>query len=307
MTTVLPSTFFFPDHLRSIRAFLDECTRLGWTGSVRASRIADRETLAEGVLVSCEEFCLPLTILCGEASLIGKKTSDLLILPVVAGNEGCWSFPCHLQQRARDIVLNLGLLPPERILSPVFFYTDDLALTGSGYAELGSMLDIPSAVCAQAGLSLGSSAPASSSGAESVPASGALRIAVAGNAPVCAASLLGGAVLAAFRKAGAEAFAAEATGFRLDSGSRDSAHFSFDAHARECVSRSFADPSVDGVVFLQPFLCGSGSGTAQDIARLKTPKPFLPLILDQGSSAGGLETRIEAFLDMVRARKGGSR
>ena len=63
---------------------------------------------------------------------------------------------------------------------------------------------------------------------------------------------------------------------------------------------------VDGIVNLAVFGCGPDSMMISFVQhRAKEVKiPFLPLSLDEHSSEGALLTRLEAFLDMVKRRKG---
>ena len=63
---------------------------------------------------------------------------------------------------------------------------------------------------------------------------------------------------------------------------------------------------VDGIISLNAFGCGPDSvmiDLVQNYAR-KFGKPFLQLVLDEHTSDTGLLTRLEAFLDTIRPRKG---
>ena len=63
---------------------------------------------------------------------------------------------------------------------------------------------------------------------------------------------------------------------------------------------------IEGMIFLSSFGCGPDS-FSKDLVdrRVKTtdPVPYLSLVLDEHTSSAGLQTRLEAFLDMVRWRR----
>jgi len=66
---------------------------------------------------------------------------------------------------------------------------------------------------------------------------------------------------------------------------------------------------TDGVIFLISFACGPDSMIQELVMRdmKKRRIPFLELTLDEHSGEGGLVTRIEAFVDMVRRSKYGEK
>ncbi len=56
---------------------------------------------------------------------------------------------------------------------------------------------------------------------------------------------------------------------------------------------------IDGIIFLSSFPCGPDSLTNELIMR-KINKPYLNLIIDDISFSGGIETRVESFIDIVK-------
>ena len=67
----------------------------------------------------------------------------------------------------------------------------------------------------------------------------------------------------------------------------------------------YLETGVDGIIIVAAFGCGPDSmmlGMVQHRTK-EFEIPLLPLSLDEHSSEGGLLTRLEAFLDMVRRRK----
>lgn len=55
---------------------------------------------------------------------------------------------------------------------------------------------------------------------------------------------------------------------------------------------------VDGIIFITSFPCGLDSLTNELIMR-KLDKPYINLIIDDVESSGGIETRIESFVDII--------
>ena len=82
------------------------------------------------------------------------------------------------------------------------------------------------------------------------------------------------------------------------------AHWSFEA---EIVGAGeyYLESGVDGIISVAVFACGPDS-MMLDMVRHSAGNigtPFLQLSLDEHTSAGGLITRLEAFIDMVRRKK----
>ncbi|MDD2203689.1 MAG: acyl-CoA dehydratase activase-related protein [Bacilli bacterium] len=58
---------------------------------------------------------------------------------------------------------------------------------------------------------------------------------------------------------------------------------------------------VDGIIMITSFPCGPDS-LANEMCLRKIDKPIINLIIDELSSEVGLETRIESFIDIIKAR-----
>lgn len=69
---------------------------------------------------------------------------------------------------------------------------------------------------------------------------------------------------------------------------------------------SFLKPgTVDGLIYLLSFSCGPDSLLKEliDGKAKSSPIPYMSLVLDEHSGTGGMQTRVEAFVDMVRRRR----
>lgn len=65
------------------------------------------------------------------------------------------------------------------------------------------------------------------------------------------------------------------------------------------------DPAVDGIIHVTAFGCGPDSmlGKLLDLDSAKFGKPFMTVRVDEHSGEGHLQTRVEAFVDMIRRKK----
>lgn len=73
-------------------------------------------------------------------------------------------------------------------------------------------------------------------------------------------------------------------------------------YALELISRN----NIDGIIYLMTFGCGIDSFVCDLVERRirrKTSIPFIVLTLDEHSGEAGVNTRIEAFIDMIRFKK----
>lgn len=57
---------------------------------------------------------------------------------------------------------------------------------------------------------------------------------------------------------------------------------------------------VDGIIFLSSFPCGLDS-LVNELVMRKLDKPYINLVIDDVESSGGIETRIESFVDIINS------
>ena len=81
----------------------------------------------------------------------------------------------------------------------------------------------------------------------------------------------------------------------------------FWSHGKRILGAGYSyvvDESIDGVIYLSCFGCGTDSMTQDMLARKarEMRKPYMVLTLDEHSGEAGLVTRLEAFLDMIVRR-----
>ena len=81
--------------------------------------------------------------------------------------------------------------------------------------------------------------------------------------------------------------------------------WSYEREILGAVSHLMARTDVDGIVFLTSFACGTFPVTSEIIereVRRGTNKPVLYLMVDELTGEAGVQTRLESFCDLLRAR-----
>ena len=135
-----------------------------------------------------------------------------------------------------------------------------------------------------------------------------LRIAVIGHPYVLYDDYVSHRLISWLQKAGARVFTPEMVSQQALSAAAEklvgAPHWSFED---EIIGAGgyYLEAKVDGVINVSVFGCGPDSmmvAFVQHRAR-KLEIPFLPLSLDEHSTEGGLLTRLEAFLDMVKRKE----
>ena len=73
-------------------------------------------------------------------------------------------------------------------------------------------------------------------------------------------------------------------------------------YSRESISSiSKCIDKIDGIIFLSVFPCGFDS-LVNELVMRKIDKPYINLIIDDIESGGGIETRLESFVDIINSK-----
>jgi predicted nucleotide-binding protein (sugar kinase/HSP70/actin superfamily) len=83
--------------------------------------------------------------------------------------------------------------------------------------------------------------------------------------------------------------------------------WSYERELLAATSYFFKQGDVDGVIYLTSFGCGPDSLMTEIARRELNPsgrKALLELVLDEHGAESGIRTRAEAFVDLLRYRKG---
>lgn len=131
-----------------------------------------------------------------------------------------------------------------------------------------------------------------------------MRILIAAQPYVLRDAFLGEPLIRLVREAGATPLFSEDCGKKACRGSAEEAapglywHFNKESLGAIAQYRS----EVDGVILVSAFPCGTDSLVGEMAVRRIRDVPLIHLLLDEQQGEAGLQTRIESFVDMLRAR-----
>ncbi len=75
-------------------------------------------------------------------------------------------------------------------------------------------------------------------------------------------------------------------------------------YSKEIIGSVFCyKEAIDGIIFLSSFPCGPDSLVNELAIRLVDNVPMINIILDESSATSGLMTRLESFVDIIKARR----
>lgn len=129
------------------------------------------------------------------------------------------------------------------------------------------------------------------------------KVLLVGHSYVAEDALIGEPVERLLRREGLDVVRAEPFGRGRARGARRISRDLYWTYSRELLGAvADAGERVDGIVFLTSFPCGPDS-LVTELCRLKlTRAPALELVLDGFYSDVGLQTRVESFADIVKAK-----
>ena len=251
--------------------------------AVRWGNPGTYQTFLKGKRRILDEYCLPLKLFAGQVLEIAEKTDLNVFIPLILGNSGKNCFLCPLQFRLGDIMINSGLLPPERLFSPCFKFDDNLRLWFHGAG-----LPTPGASRALSEESYTGNKPV---------------IAVIGRSYVLEDPFLSQGIPGLLRGMG---FDVVLCGGKSGGGGNGTlhkyAHFALTAGLLREAKTLFCGANIAGAVILKPFLCGPDCDIEENLADVIPDDrniPFLVHVIDENRSNEGLRTRLEAFGDLV--------
>jgi predicted nucleotide-binding protein (sugar kinase/HSP70/actin superfamily) len=260
----------------------------------------NRGILDTGALACADEACLPVKVMHGHAAWLCGKCDKLLVprfMRLAKGKSICPMF-CGLPDMLRGALPNL----PPLIDAPVWSLAEPerWALeAGRGLAGGSAILRaLQEALAAQSALPLD---PGS--------ATERYRVALIGHAYV----LQDHFVNMGLQKKLARLSIGTITEEQVDEAeiSRAAARL-FKAPFWYFARRYFgaaaalaASGAVDGVLYVSAFSCGVDSVTAELVASAADGLPFMILKIDEHTGEAGMDTRLEAFADMLERRNHG--
>ena len=247
-----------------------------------------------------DELCFPIKIFVGHVAVLADQDIDRIVIPTVVEHVNGRVFPCHPRSRLFDIVRALGVCGADRLLAPAFRFDRD-GLTAEGFVELARQLGISDADAERA-----LPKTATPAGRSDRPDDlDRPTLAVVGHPYVVEDPWANHQTLRQLEVLGCRVVTSPTSGPVGPSPDGTGLHFALAARTVALTRIFDRDPAVDGIVFLLPFNCGPDGDIARHLTQT-TETPLLTLVLDELQSSAGLETRLEAFVDLLEPARVGA-
>ncbi len=259
--------------------------------------------LKEGVRSSIGDFCLPVKIFLGHIETL-KNTVDFLFIPrYVSVDED--SYLCPKLIGLPDVVRACCANIPE-IVAPILHRKRDGERASAVFAEeLARALRLKRAKVERAVLSHASSrAVVSSAGFSIHPGAKRLQIGIVGRDYLLYDQQVGGRILRTLRDLDVSVISPVPDEMDIREAMTVIPKRVYWNMGKEVVASAhalFKDASVAGVINLSSIACGPDSFTNDLIRRQlnQRNKPYMSVSVDEHTSDVGLQTRLEAFVDML--------
>lgn len=283
------------------------------------SERTNKKILDLGLEAAENEFCLPLKVFYGHALSLKDKVDALLIPRLVSVHKK--EFTCPKMLGLPDLIHALeGRVPP--VISPKI----DVRKNTRGYYRelmgLGKRFDgknrrIVSAILAgrraqieyEKKLIAGMTPPEALEGDTRETTKQELTIGLVGHSYNIYDSYITLDLIKRLRRAGAKVLVPEnISPETIDAESRDLPKRLFWTYEKEIVGSAFhwmKSEAVSGVIYVLAFACGPDSfiqAVIEDKSRSLGNVPVMSLVIDEHSTEGGMITRLEAFIDMLKRR-----
>ncbi|SDF15460.1 acyl-CoA dehydratase activase-related protein [Sporolituus thermophilus] len=286
-----------------------------------------KEIVDLGVKYSVAEICLPLKIFCGHVASLLNTGVDYIFIPRMVSVEK-HKFFCPKFLGLPDMMRHILPELAERMLAPDICCRRETIEDFGDYAAFARPLGVSSGVVKKAlaaaiskwtvfrryhlqgctieeALARLESGPASASPPPSRP----LTIGLLGYVYNIYDKFIGMDIIGKLRAAGANVVTFE----MLDDYTvtenlrplRKTMPWTFTNKLLGTGYDFFDDPRIDGVIHITAFGCGPDSmlGKMLDLIALEKEKAFMTIRVDEHSGEAHLNTRIEAFVDMLRRKK----
>ena len=272
--------------------------------SIILSPVTNKEILEVGKSLSVDESCLPSKIYLGHVAYLADKC-DYILVPRVS-NYGKEKRVCMKFYGMYDVIMNL--FPNIQLLD----YNIDYLKGKFEFFEIMKMgfkinknifkviwsYFISKSKEKKYNLSLINSQ-------KNILRSNGLKILIVAHPYVIYDEYLGGTVLKYLKDMGIQILYSD----RMDK--RESIYYSKEfsktlywLYAKENIGSVFYyKNAVDGIIFLSSFPCGVDSLVNELAIRKLDDVPSINIILDESSADAGLQTRLESFVDIIKARR----
>ena len=305
MTRVgIPRAMLYHQYGESWVSFLHE---LGIEALVTEATTGD--TVRTGTMYADNEACLPVKVFAGHLVELKDSVDAIMVPRVVSQHPGMKACPKYLGLPDMARALDPDLPP---VVAPVMDFSDRRHRWTADWYGLARTYGASRADAAGAvGRLLGRLRKPIE--AKVPPTAGAIQIGVAGHLYNLQDQGASSGLLDRVQGMGADVFTVEQVPPHLIKRQLRTLprkiKWDFESAIVGAVMHWSRTRSVSGVIYISSFACGPGSMIGALLEDLHNTEPSVPLMtitLDEHSAEGGLVTRIEAFLDLIkRASRGG--
>ena len=302
----VPRAMLFHQYGESWVSFLDE---LGLEPVVTDATTGN--TVRTGTMYADNESCLPVKVFTGHLVELRDSVDAIMVPRVISQHKGMKACPKYLGLPDMARALDRDLPP---VLAPAMDFSDRRHRWAGDWYELARSLgagnaDATAAVCRLLGrLRKPVTRPPAL-------ASGALQVGVAGHLYNLNDQGASSGLLDRIQSMGADVLTVEQVPRHFVRRQLQTLprkiKWDYESTIVGAVMHWDRTRAVSGIIYLSSFACGPGSmigALLEDQHEREGNVPLMTITLDEHSAEGGLVTRIEAFLDMLRhaAREGQS-
>jgi len=282
---------------------------------VTISPLTNRKILEEGVSLAVEEACIPLKVFYGHCkSLMGK--CDFVFIPrYITLVKDTYTCPKHLvlPDVTKFLLPDLPILTTSIKgekgpgISQLFFmgvrmWKKSRWLEGKNFLNVAKMHRIFRAVREER------KQRESKTRSYSLLDTSKTRVMVAGHPYNLKDSYINRDLLKKLDSLGVEVITPEEVPFNFIQHQLDELPFIYWSEEREIAGSAYfslKEPLIQGIILVSSFACGPDSLVSEQIIRdaRKFDKPVMQLFLDENTSDVNIQTRLEAFLDMLERKK----
>jgi predicted nucleotide-binding protein (sugar kinase/HSP70/actin superfamily) len=268
----------------------------------------DKNIYESGVNHAMHESCLPLKVLLGHVDYLLDKCDTILVGRI--GNLGYYDRMCTRYQASIDLVQNTFRDKGIKVLPfNVDYRAKDFELTS--FVEMGKKLGKKRSESLRAYTKVKHAQKLlikeREKKLEESLSSDKIKILLVGHKYNVYDDYSGSVIIDSLRKMGAEIiFATDMEGKKADFYSKeltDTMPWTFNRELLGAINK--LRDKVDGIVLISSFNCGPDSMANEMIIRKIKDKPILNLIIDGQEGIGGIETRLESFMDIILFKKEG--
>jgi predicted nucleotide-binding protein (sugar kinase/HSP70/actin superfamily) len=298
----VPRSLFYHSEQELICTFLEN---VGATPVL--SPHTNRKIMEDGVNLAVDETCLPVKIHLGHVLALEGKT-DAVLVPRYGSFPGTHRDMCVKFWGARDVTQNV--FPEMPLLSYDVDWregtTEKKALIGLG-RELGaSKLEARRAWKAADRARNDAQTKAATRQAEVLAEKDRAKVLVVGHRYILDDKLLGDPIISKLDEQDVGIVRSDDMPdleAARDAASSFSPSLKWSYNREQIGAVVQLKDQVDGILILVSFPCGPDSLAAELCVRKIDDTPICVVVLDELTGAGGLQTRLESFCDIVRMRR----